>query len=529
MRVALYARVSSDRQEKQRSIGSQIDALQARAVAEGWTVAQHGIDDGYSGATLDRPGLDQVRDAAAAGLIDAVVALCPDRLARNFLHQALVLDELARFGVSVMFIEGGLADDPHGRLVAQIQAAVAEFERTKILERNRRGKLWRARQGGVVTARPPYGYTTVPTSDGLPARLEIREDRAAVVRDIFDWHANDRLSIRKIAIRLIQTGVPTPTGKSHWSTSTLERLLRNPAYAGTLYYNRTTKTPDAARGPRHAPGHQPAVQLRPRRVDRRQRARHRRRRHLGPLPSPPRRELPLQRTPRRSRPLPTALPRPLRRVRTRPQRHLQEDGSRLHALLLLQRRRAPDAPPRTAPALHPTLRPRRRTRPTDLGRGRPAPPTPRADPQGRHHTRRPPRRPTRAPTPRATHPTPAPPRRLPGRRHLPARAQRPPSPARRPHRRTRPLNPTPPRAHPHQDRPQTTPRRLRRRRRPTAHHHDLPGPPTAPAIRARRSDPHRRPRRAEVQDSPPTRTKGGSKSPVTRERPIAFPPSSGDT
>ncbi len=264
MRVALYARVSSDRQEKQRSIGSQIDALQARAVAEGWTVAQHGIDDGYSGATLDRPGLDQVRDAAAAGLIDAVVALCPDRLARNFLHQALVLDELARFGVSVMFIEGGLADDPHGRLVAQIQAAVAEFERTKILERNRRGKLWRARQGGVVTARPPYGYTTVPTSDGLPARLEIREDRAAVVRDIFDWHANDRLSIRKIAIRLIQTGVPTPTGKSHWSTSTLERLLRNPAYAGTLYYNRTTKTPDAARGPRHAPGHQPAVQLRPR-------------------------------------------------------------------------------------------------------------------------------------------------------------------------------------------------------------------------------------------------------------------------
>jgi len=87
MRVALYARVSTERQERERTIGSQVEALQARAAAEGWAVELSCADDGHSGARLDRPGLDQVRDAAAAGRIDAVVALCPDRLARNYVHQ----------------------------------------------------------------------------------------------------------------------------------------------------------------------------------------------------------------------------------------------------------------------------------------------------------------------------------------------------------------------------------------------------------------------------------------------------------
>ncbi|MGH9279654.1 MAG: recombinase family protein [Acidimicrobiales bacterium] len=264
MRTALYARVSTDRQEKQRTIGSQLEALEAKAAAEGWRVALRASDDGYSGTSLDRPGLDQVRDAAAARLIDAVVVLCPDRLSRSYLHQALVLDELARFAVSVVFIEGGLADDPHGRLVAQIQSAVAEFERTKILERNRRGKLYRARQGGVVASAAGYGYRKLAAADGLPARLEIREDHAAVVRDIFDWHANEGLSIRKIAVRLIEAGVPTPKGGRLWATSTLDRLVRNPVYAGTLYYNRHTTLPPSARLARHAPGHQPVNQLRPR-------------------------------------------------------------------------------------------------------------------------------------------------------------------------------------------------------------------------------------------------------------------------
>ena len=264
MRVALYARVSTERQERERTIGSQVEALTARAAAEGWVVELSCADDGHSGARLDRPGLDQVRDAAAARRIDAVVALCPDRLARNYVHQALVLEELARFGVSVIFLEGGHADDPQGRLLAQIQAAVAEFERTKIVDRNRRGKLWRARQGEVVSGAVPYGYRKVRTAPGLPGRVEVCQEEAEVIRQAFDWHANEGLSIRQIAIRLIEAEIPSPKGKPIWHPATVDALLRQEAYAGTLYYNRRTTRADAPRLPRHSAEHQPLTQPRPR-------------------------------------------------------------------------------------------------------------------------------------------------------------------------------------------------------------------------------------------------------------------------
>ena len=255
MRVALYARVSTERQEKEQTIGSQLDALKARAATEGWVVEMTCTDEGYSGARLDRPGLDRARDAAAGGLIDAVVALCPDRLARNYVHQMIVLDELDRFGVSVVFLEGGPAEGPQGRLMAQIQAAVAEFERTKIAERNRRGKLWRARQGSVVSGQVPFGYRKVAASDGLPPRLVICEEEAAVVRQIFGWHVKEGLSVRGIAIRLSESGVPTPKRRPRpWATSTLDRLLRQEAYYGTLYYNRRAEL---------SPGRRPMREDRP--------------------------------------------------------------------------------------------------------------------------------------------------------------------------------------------------------------------------------------------------------------------------
>lgn len=234
MRVALYARVSSDRQEREGTIGSQLEVLRQRAVAEGWQVEMTCLDDGCSGAQLDRPGLDQVRDAAAARAIDAMIVLCPDRLARNYVHQMIVLEELSRFGVTVIFCEGGLTDDPHGRLMVQIQAAVAEFERTKIIERNRRGKLFRARQGVVVSGQVPYGYRKLSASDGLPARLEVYEPEAQVVRQIFDWHANEALSVRQIGIRLIESGVPplraAATGPSPpWTACCDSTLTRAPS------------------------------------------------------------------------------------------------------------------------------------------------------------------------------------------------------------------------------------------------------------------------------------------------------------
>jgi site-specific DNA recombinase len=126
MRVALYARVSTDVQEARGSIGSQLEALRLGAVADGHEIAGEYLDDGYSGARLDRPALDRLRDEAEAGLFEAVLCLTPDRLARVYAYQVLVLDELQRHGVRVLFADAPeLDDDPQARLLTQVQGVIA--------------------------------------------------------------------------------------------------------------------------------------------------------------------------------------------------------------------------------------------------------------------------------------------------------------------------------------------------------------------------------------------------------------------
>ena len=240
MQVALYARVSSERQEQQGTVASQLDALTR------WAREQHHdvvdayvcVDDGYSGARLDRPGLDRLRDGAEAGAFEAALVLCPDRLARKYAYQVLILEELERFGVQVIFLDQPLSDDPQARLLTQIQGAVAEYERIKIAERYRRGKLFRARQGEVFWWKVPYGYRRIPRRDGVPAHVEVSEPEAQVVRQIFRWHVDEHLSVRQIALRLTESPHVTATGLPRWSTSTVTRMLNNEAYIGTMYYNR---------------------------------------------------------------------------------------------------------------------------------------------------------------------------------------------------------------------------------------------------------------------------------------------------
>ena len=133
MRVALYVRVSTDRQQHAQTIEQQVTQLHSYVAAhQGWTVAAEHVfrDDGYSGARLDRPGLDALRDHAARAAFDVVLVTAPDRLARNFVHQMVVLEELERRGVRVVFIDRPCSDDPHEQLVTQIRGAVAESERT---------------------------------------------------------------------------------------------------------------------------------------------------------------------------------------------------------------------------------------------------------------------------------------------------------------------------------------------------------------------------------------------------------------
>jgi site-specific DNA recombinase len=252
MRAALYARVSTDAQQARGTIGSQLELLRERVAAEGDELVAEFCDDGHSGARLDRPGLDALRDAAEAGLIEAVWCLSPDRLARIYAYQVIVLDELARHGVSVRFTDAPpLADDPQARLLTQVQGVIAEYERAKIAERYRRGKLFRSRAGEVLAWRTPYGYRRVPRGPAGPARLEVFEPEAAVVRSIFDDYVAGGHSIRQIVLRLAAGQIPSPTGsRPIWGTSTISRLLRNEAYVGRVYFNRTEAVPDPRPGKR---------------------------------------------------------------------------------------------------------------------------------------------------------------------------------------------------------------------------------------------------------------------------------------
>jgi site-specific DNA recombinase len=244
MTVAIYARVSSESQEARGAIGSQLEALHKKMSELGHQVVHEYTDDGYSGARLDRPGLDALRDAAEAGLIKQVWCLTPDRLARSYAYQILITDELARRGVQVQYLDAPpLDDDPEATLLVQVQGVIAEYERAKIAERNRRGRLFRARAGEIVHRLVPYGYRRIPRGPAGPCHLEIYAAEAAVVQRIFDDFVAGGYSMRRICRRLYEDGIVSPTGKPVWSIACLSKMLENPAYKGRMLYNRHQSLP----------------------------------------------------------------------------------------------------------------------------------------------------------------------------------------------------------------------------------------------------------------------------------------------
>ena len=240
--AAIYARVSSDRQKESGTIASQTAALRERACKRGYVVPPEWVfeDDGFSGARLDRPGLEAVRDLAAEGRLEAVLVLSPDRLSRKYAYQVLLLEEFERSGVACEFVQTPAAETPQQRLLVQVQGMIAEYERAQIMERSRRGKRYKARQGSPsVLSGAPYGYRYVKRSEGMEARYEVLAREAEVVRQVFDWYAQDPCSIGEIARRLTEQGIPTRTGKQRWDRSVIWAMLRNPAYSGRAGYGKT--------------------------------------------------------------------------------------------------------------------------------------------------------------------------------------------------------------------------------------------------------------------------------------------------
>jgi site-specific DNA recombinase len=240
--AALYARVSTDKQEKDETIASQLDALQRAAAADGYEVAPEHIfvDAHHSGASLDRPALDQLRDVAAEGTFEAVLVASPDRLARQYAHQVLLIEELARVGCRVVFLNHAFGDSPEQQMLLQIQGVFAEYERALIKERMRRGRLFAARQGRRSWANPPFGYSYRPKTEATPPQLVINEAEAEVVRQMYRWLVEEELSSYAIEQRLVAQGVPTRRGKRRgWQQSSVIGILHSPLYKGDAYYNRT--------------------------------------------------------------------------------------------------------------------------------------------------------------------------------------------------------------------------------------------------------------------------------------------------
>ena len=244
--AALYARVSSDRQKEDHTIASQVAALVQYAESHEYVIPADWRfqDEGYSGATLLRPALEALRDLAAGGQLEAVLIYSPDRLSRKYAYQVLLVEELSRCGVEVIFLKAPSGSTPEDQLLVQFQGMIAEYERAQIAERSRRGKRHRAQLGSVnVLSGAPFGYRYVNRSDSSAAYYEVIESEAKIVQMVFDLYTRQDNSINAIARLLNQQQVPTRTGVTRWERSTVWGMLRNPAYKGRACFGKTEIRP----------------------------------------------------------------------------------------------------------------------------------------------------------------------------------------------------------------------------------------------------------------------------------------------
>jgi site-specific DNA recombinase len=259
LRAAIYARVSSEAQAKENTIASQIEALERRIRDDGLRCDPElvFVDDGISGSSLIRPSLERLRDQAAAGVIDRLYVHSPDRLARRYAYQVLLVEELTRSNVEVVFLNNPMGSDPEQNLLLQVQGMIAEYERAKIMERSRRGKQHAARRGSVnVLTGAPYGYRYIGKHEGDgQARYQVLAHEARVVRQVFEWIGQEHCSIEEVCRRLRRNEVPTRKGKAVWGRNVVWLMLKNPAYKGTAVFGKTRAVSNQPKRPRRYRGH----------------------------------------------------------------------------------------------------------------------------------------------------------------------------------------------------------------------------------------------------------------------------------
>lgn len=241
--IAVYARVSTARQEDENTIETQLFAIRKFAAVKGYTIIQEYTDDGWSGDMLARPALDLLRQDAKKKLWDGVLFYDPDRLARRYSFQELVMDELRDLRIEPLFVTIPPSRNHEDRLLYGVRGVFAEYERIKITERFRLGKVRKANEGHIVGSEGPYGYRLIPRrgrpgdADFMQTHYEIDDLEARIVRSIFGWVADEGLTIRQLVKRLQLEGVrPRKSRRGVWNTSTLGTLLRNRTYIGEAHY-----------------------------------------------------------------------------------------------------------------------------------------------------------------------------------------------------------------------------------------------------------------------------------------------------
>ncbi len=231
MSVAIYVRVSTQRQAQTQTIEQQLTQLRAYCQAQGWSWCEEHIfrDDGYSGASLRRPGLDRLRDHISTAAFDRVLITEPSRLARKYVHQMLLIEEFERGGCQVEFIDQPMSNTPHDQLLVQIRGAVAEYERSVIAERMRRGRLQKYQAGSLLPwTHPPYGYRVDPARPRDPAGVRLEPTEAAVVGEIFASYLREGQSLIGVTKHLVAQGVRSPSGRWRWNQATVRAIVANP-------------------------------------------------------------------------------------------------------------------------------------------------------------------------------------------------------------------------------------------------------------------------------------------------------------
>lgn len=240
-KAALYARVSSDLQQKERTIESQIAELKQQIAAAGNVLVHEYIDDGYSGALLDRPAMDRLRGDLKTDLFDTIYFLNTDRIARDVTYQSIIIGEILKYKKQIIINGKDYVHNPENKFSLTVLGAVSELERAKIIERMTRGKMHRLNQGYLLgTGYNTFGYTYIKRGPDIPAAYVINEREAKIVRYIFETYAKGDIGVQMITRTLEEKKVPTREGRKLWNIAQVKYILKNESYAGVRYFHTRT-------------------------------------------------------------------------------------------------------------------------------------------------------------------------------------------------------------------------------------------------------------------------------------------------